>query len=230
MKTSGCADSIRCSHVVPAFCTPIPTKSTHGTRAAPPGSPARVMDCTLAMSGGGLGCSGRRRAQHVAERHDLDSLLVDEPVEELLERSEPARSRLDPRVKADREMRAAAASAAHELLEALEHPRGGEPFGFVLPVVGRDREARPRFAVLQAATIGIGLSAALCVPREARVGERAEYALVPRGLRAAMPEDRDAELLERAPRPLEILEELCLAEPREVRVIVRVARDLVARV
>src|SRR5690606_6325108 len=101
---------------------------------------------------------------------------------------------------------------------------------FVLPVVGRDREAPQHFAVLQADTIGIGLSAVLCVPREARVGERAEYALVPRGLRAAMPEDRDAELLERAPRPLEILEELCLAEPREVRVIVRVARDLVARV
>src|SRR5688500_12882675 len=104
MKTSGCASSIRCSQVVPAFCTPNPRKSTCGRRAVD-----RCAACAcasklvvLAIGRGQL----RRPAltddpRDVAERHAPNPVRLHEPLEEILERLETPWLRLDPSMKAD---------------------------------------------------------------------------------------------------------------------------------
>src|SRR5690606_42099761 len=102
------------SQVVPAGCTPRPRKWTRGFTAAawtrPDAAATRV---TLAMCGGKLGSRRQlHEVENVPERLDLD-ILLREPVKELVEDGHSLRSGIDPRMKAEREVRSRSARVPH---------------------------------------------------------------------------------------------------------------------
>src|SRR5690606_25065216 len=186
------------SQVVPAGCTPRPRKWTRGFTAAawtrPDAAATRV---TLAMCGGKLGSRRQlHEVENVPERLDLD-ILLREPVKELVEDGHSVRSGLDPRMKAEREVRSRSARVPHMRPPPVEHLARRNASGLVLPVVACDRKAPEGLPVAHANPIRMRLRAVLRVPRVARFGQCVEDADVPIRLRAAMPANRDAEPLER---------------------------------
>src|SRR5882672_3792944 len=228
MKTSGWAPSMRWSQVVPAFCAPMPRKSTRGTRpASADAAPSGGRACgALAIHHRALDRAGAvQQTEHVAEGQHANAFLRHEPAEELVERRETLRCGLHPRVEAEGDVLAAAASREDLPAPALAELRRRKARRLVPPVVVGDRET-PQTGPYP---VRVRLGAVLGAPREAVFFECVEHVLVPVRLGAAMAARVHAEVGEHAAGAPQVVTDRSAVEPREDRVIVRVARHLAAR-